>query len=73
MHTHPYTETWVVLAGEADIRIGDERVPAVEGDVVTVGAGTPHAFTNTGTGELELMCIHASAQFETEWLKDEPA
>lgn len=73
LHTHPYTETWIVLAGEAEIRVGEERLEARQGDVITVGAGTPHAFRNTGSDRLEIVCIHASARFETEWLDDDPA
>lgn len=69
LHTHPYTETWVVLAGEALIIAGDERIDARPGDIVTVEAGVPHAFRNTGAGTLEIMCIHDSPRFRTTWLE----
>ena len=60
LHRHPYAETWVVLEGEATITIGDERLVARAGDTATVVAGVWHAFTNSGTGRLRMICIHAS-------------
>jgi mannose-6-phosphate isomerase-like protein (cupin superfamily) len=57
----PYGETWSVLEGEATITIGDETVVARTGDTAVVGPGVWHGFTNTGTGTLRMVCIHASA------------
>ncbi len=72
LHRHPYSETWVVLAGAAVITADGEELPAKEGDVVVVDAETPHKFRNTGTDRLQIMCIHASPRFIQEWLP-EPA
>ena len=60
LHRHPYTETWIVLEGEARITIGDAELDATPGDTATVGANTWHGFTNSGTGRLRMVCIHAS-------------
>ena len=60
LHRHPYTETWIVIEGEATIRMGDETVVAHAGDTAVVAADTWHGFTNTGTGRLRIVCIHAS-------------
>lgn len=60
LHRHPYTETWMVVEGEATIRMGDDTVIAHAGDTAVVAADTWHGFTNTGTGRLRIMCIHAS-------------
>jgi quercetin dioxygenase-like cupin family protein len=60
LHRHPYTETWSVLEGEATIRIGDESIIAHAGDTAVVQRDTWHGFTNTGTGVLRIVCIHAS-------------
>ncbi|MBG6237455.1 mannose-6-phosphate isomerase-like protein (cupin superfamily) [Mycetocola sp. CAN_C7] len=66
LHRHPYTETWVVRAGSATIIADGESIRAEAGDIVTVPAGTAHAFTNTGTDRLELVCIHASPRMIQE-------
>ncbi|GAB3170683.1 cupin domain-containing protein [Myceligenerans halotolerans] len=60
LHRHPYSETWSVLEGEATITIGEETVVARAGDTAVVQPDVWHGFTNTGTGTLRVMCIHAS-------------
>ena len=70
LHRHPYTETWVVLAGEAIITADGEEIPAKVGNIVVVDAETPHKFRNTGAGRLRIMCIHASPRFIQEWLPE---
>jgi mannose-6-phosphate isomerase-like protein (cupin superfamily) len=69
LHRHPYTETWLVIEGEATIRVGDDTVIAHEGDTAVVPAHTWHRFTNTGSGRLRIMCIHASPTMEQEEAK----
>ena len=70
LHTHPYSETFIVLSGEAVITVDDKEVGARPGDVVVAAASAPHRFRNSGSGRLEIMCIHASPRFESEWLDD---
>jgi mannose-6-phosphate isomerase-like protein (cupin superfamily) len=70
LHRHPYTETWSVLEGEATIRIGDEAVVARAGDTAVVRPDVWHGFTNTGTGVLRMICIHASATM-VQQMRDE--
>ena len=72
LHRHPYSETWVVLAGEAVVTADGVDIPAKEGDIVVVDAETPHKFRNSGSDRLQIMCIHASPRFIQEWLP-EPA
>ena len=60
LHRHPYTETWLVIEGEATIRMGDDTVVAHAGDTAVVAPDTWHGFTNTGNGRLRIVCIHAS-------------
>lgn len=59
-HRHPYSETWSVLEGEATITIGEDVIVAGAGDTAVVPPDVWHGFTNTGTGPLRVMCIHAS-------------
>jgi mannose-6-phosphate isomerase-like protein (cupin superfamily) len=61
LHWHPYSETWIVLEGEVQITRGGETLTAVAGDTVTVAPFVVHGFTNSGTGILRILCIHASA------------
>jgi mannose-6-phosphate isomerase-like protein (cupin superfamily) len=37
---------------------------------VVVGPDTPHKFENSGTGRLEVACIHASPVFIQEHLEE---
>jgi mannose-6-phosphate isomerase-like protein (cupin superfamily) len=41
-------ETFVVLAGRARFRQGDEETEASAGDVLVVPSGTPHRFESLG-------------------------
>jgi mannose-6-phosphate isomerase-like protein (cupin superfamily) len=70
VHTHPYSETFIVLSGEAVITVDGEEIEDRKGDIVVAGAGAPHRFRNSGSGRLDIMCIHASPRFETEWLDE---
>jgi mannose-6-phosphate isomerase-like protein (cupin superfamily) len=69
LHKHPYDETWVVNDGNLTFHAGDEQFDAGPGDIVIVPAHTPHKFTSHGPGRADLVCIHASPTFETEWLE----
>lgn len=64
LHTHPYAETWIVKSGRALLRAGDESVEVGPNDIVVVPAGTPHGFKNTGSGRLEMICIHDAGTME---------
>ncbi|HET8579520.1 MAG TPA: cupin domain-containing protein [Nitrospiraceae bacterium] len=70
LHRHPYPETWIVLSGEALITADGVAIEAREGDIVVVGAQTPHKFRNTGTNRLEIACIHASPRMIQESLEE---
>jgi mannose-6-phosphate isomerase-like protein (cupin superfamily) len=72
LHVHPYTETWVVRAGEAEFTVGRDSLRAGPGAIVVGPAHVPHKFVNVGTGRLELVCIHANATIVQEFLP-EPA
>jgi mannose-6-phosphate isomerase-like protein (cupin superfamily) len=69
LHKHPYDEVWVVNDGNLLFQAGDEEFEAGPGDIVIVAPETPHKFTNRGPGRANMVCIHANATFETEWLE----
>jgi|SRR5579884_458761 len=68
-HKHPYDETWVVIKGNLTFQAGEDKLEARAGDLVIVPPDTPHKFTNNGPGRANLVCIHASPTFVTEWLE----
>jgi mannose-6-phosphate isomerase-like protein (cupin superfamily) len=70
LHRHPYAETWVLRSGAARFTADGEELDAGPGDIVVVGPETPHKFENSGTGRLEIVCIHASAVFIQEDLEE---
>jgi mannose-6-phosphate isomerase-like protein (cupin superfamily) len=60
LHKHPYSETWIVRSGKARFTADGGELEAGPGDILVVGAETPHKFENIGSGRLEMVCIHAS-------------
>jgi quercetin dioxygenase-like cupin family protein len=69
LHRHPYAEVFVIESGQATFQLGEDRIVATGGQIAVAAANVPHAFTNTGTGELRLTAIHGAAEFNTEWLE----
>ena len=72
LHTHPYPETFLVRSGRVRFTFGSDTVDAEPGDVVVVEAGIPHAFKNSGTERLEILCMHPSPTFSQRWLDEDP-
>jgi mannose-6-phosphate isomerase-like protein (cupin superfamily) len=70
LHRHPYSETWIVRSGAVRFTADGEDTEAGPGDIVVVGPETPHKFKNTGSGRLELVCVHASPRIIQEELED---
>ena len=68
LHRHPYDEVWFVGDGHAMFTAGDRTLAAGPGSIVVVPGGTPHAFQNSGTAPMRMVCIHTRARLETEWL-----
>ena len=70
LHRHPYSETFVVLAGSGRFHRDGEEIEAAAGDVVVVEPGQAHGFKATGDERLEMVAIHAAPRFDTEWVED---
>jgi quercetin dioxygenase-like cupin family protein len=68
LHTHPYTETFIIEEGRATFTVGEETIEATAGDIIVAPAGIPHAFVNSGSGLLRSVNIHPVAEMETVWL-----
>ena len=69
LHKHPYSETWVVRGGRARFTADGVEAEARPGDIVVVGAETPHKFKNVGEERLDIVCIHASPRMVQEDLE----
>lgn len=69
LHQHPYDETFHIRSGAAEFVVGTERLVGRAGQVLVVPPYTPHKFSNLGEGRLEMVNIHASDHFVTEWLE----
>ena len=68
LHQHPYTEVFVIHAGQARFTVGGRRLTGRAGQVLVVPPFTPHRFEKTGPGRLEMTDIHNGPEFLTEWL-----
>jgi mannose-6-phosphate isomerase-like protein (cupin superfamily) len=68
LHFHPYTETFVILAGSGRFDVGDRQIDAVAGNLLVVPSRVPHAFRALGPEHLRLIAIHAAPRVETTWL-----
>jgi mannose-6-phosphate isomerase-like protein (cupin superfamily) len=70
LHAHPYAEVYVVQEGELAFTLVEDTVEATGGQIVVAPAGTPHEFTNSGTGRARHLDIHASPRMDTRWLEE---
>jgi mannose-6-phosphate isomerase-like protein (cupin superfamily) len=66
-HLHAVEEVLTVLAGEAEIWIGEERASMAAGQSVVVPAGRKHGFRNTGSGTLHVQATLAAPIFEASF------
>ena len=56
-HVHPsQEETFEIVAGELEFRLGRKKLVARAGDRVVVPAGTPHRFSNVGEETAHFVC-----------------
>lgn len=69
LHTHPYTETFIIREGRGLFTVGGSQIEASAGQILIVPAGVPHKFSNLGPGPLETIDIHESGTFATDWLE----
>ncbi len=57
-HVHlRHEETFLVLEGQYEVRVGQDIVVAAAGDLVFVPRGTPHTYRNTGPTPARLLNI----------------
>ncbi len=63
---HPYqSERFEIVSGALEFKLGDERVVAREGEVVTIEPGTPHSFRNVSKYETRFVTeVRPALRFE---------
>jgi quercetin dioxygenase-like cupin family protein len=66
-HTHSVEEVLSVLAGTAQVWVGEEHAALSPGQSVIVPAGLPHGFQNVGTGILHVQATLAAPYFEARF------
>jgi quercetin dioxygenase-like cupin family protein len=54
---HEHTESFYVLAGEIDFRVGERTVRCAAGAFVHVPPGVVHGFHNPGSGQAKLLIL----------------
>jgi mannose-6-phosphate isomerase-like protein (cupin superfamily) len=63
-HWHPVEEVLTVIRGEAEMWMDERRLNVSAGQSLIVPAGRKHGFRNSGTAELHIHAVLASAIFE---------
>jgi len=63
-HYHDCDEVLVFLEGEGTLFVGQEPRPVFAGTTITIPAGTPHCFYNTGIGHVRLLSFLPKANPE---------
>ena len=71
-HTHPYSETFVLLEGSGRWTAGDEAVDLHANQMLVVPSETPHGFRNTAEEPLLVVSVHESGTLDQTFLGRDP-
>jgi mannose-6-phosphate isomerase-like protein (cupin superfamily) len=73
LHTHPYSETFLLLEGEGRWTAGDTVVELRPATMLVVPPETPHGFRNVGETPLLVVSVHESGVLDQAFLGVEPS
>jgi mannose-6-phosphate isomerase-like protein (cupin superfamily) len=73
LHTHPYAETFVLLAGSGRWTAGETILDIEAEHVISVPAETLHGFRNTGSVPLLVVSVHESPTLIQTFTDQPPA
>jgi quercetin dioxygenase-like cupin family protein len=73
LHTHPYSETFVVLRGRGRWTAGDHVTEPPADSIVVVPPHTLHGFRNIGDVPLLVVSVHESGTLDQTFTDREPA
>jgi mannose-6-phosphate isomerase-like protein (cupin superfamily) len=68
LHTHPYSETFVLLEGNGRWTAGETVVEMHPDQMLVVPPNTPHGFRNIGDVPLLTVSIHESGELDQTFL-----
>lgn len=71
LHTNAVEHLQYVLAGEAEVRIGDETIRARPGDSIYIPAETPHSYRVLSETPFEFLCVVPNLPDSPRLLEDE--
>jgi quercetin dioxygenase-like cupin family protein len=66
-HTDSAEETIVVVAGTAEVTVGEESASVGQGGITLVPAGVPHQVRNAGEDTLRFLAVYAAADVTTTY------
>ena len=73
LHTHPYSETFVVLRGRGRWTAGDQVTEPEPDSIVVVPPETLHGFRNIGDEPLLVVSVHESGTLDQTFTDREPS
>ena len=73
IHVHPYSETFVLLAGQGRWTAGETVAELTPEQILVVPPDTPHGFRNIGDAPLLVVSVHESGTLEQTFLGVEPS
>jgi mannose-6-phosphate isomerase-like protein (cupin superfamily) len=73
LHTHPYSETFLLLEGEGRWTAADDVIELSPDNMLVVPPNTPHGFRNIGQMPLLVVSVHESGVLSQTFLGVEPA
>lgn len=73
LHVHPYSETFLLLAGRGRWTAGEEVVELEPERMLVVPRDTPHGFRNIGTVPLHVESVRERGTLSQTRLGEDPA
>lgn len=66
-HRHPYEETFIILEGEIEAIVDDQKETLRENSIVVIPAGAWHEFKSCSEKQVFMVNIHPAPEMITEW------
>jgi quercetin dioxygenase-like cupin family protein len=74
LHVHKrHNDSYFMLAGELEFRLGADTIRATEGTSVLVPPGVEHRWSNSGPGHARFLNIHAPGDWFEAYIRERAA